>query len=257
MQRFEFGKNWESYSLVALSQERIIRARTDFRALTQGIDLGQTPLLDIGFGQGLTASIAAELGAQVTAIDIDPNCKTAYLETRKQFGDIRDPEVIIGSILDGELMRNLADRGPFPVVHSWGVLHHTGSMWPAIANAASLVAPGGHFILAIYARHWTAPIWKIIKWTYVHLPRFLQRLMIALFRPIMRMRTKQLGPESEAYRGMEFEHDLVDWIGGYPYEYASAAEIDAFLSQRGFERKLFIPTQGMTGCHEYVYKKTA
>jgi 2-polyprenyl-6-hydroxyphenyl methylase/3-demethylubiquinone-9 3-methyltransferase len=31
----------------------------------------------------------------------------------------------------------------FDVVYSWGVLHHTGSMWVGIEHCIAKVAPGG------------------------------------------------------------------------------------------------------------------
>src|SRR5215475_5599193 len=36
-------------------------------------------------------------------------------------------------------------------------------------------------------------------------------------------------------RGMSWMHDVVDWVGGYPYEYASVKQITEFYGRDGFE----------------------
>lgn len=35
-------------------------------------------------------------------------------------------------------------------------------------------------------------------------------------------------------RGMSTFHDMVDWLGGYPYEFAKPAEVIGFVEARGF-----------------------
>lgn len=52
-----------------------------------------------------------------------------------------------GSVLDHAYMRDL---GEWDIVYSWGVLHHTGSMWEAMALAADRARPGGRLYIAIY-----------------------------------------------------------------------------------------------------------
>ena len=55
-------------------------------------------------------------------------------------------------------------------------------------------------------------------------------------------------------RGMDFYRDVEDWLGGYPYEYASAREMHAFFSKLGFTlvREVLTPREG---CNEFVFKK--
>src|SRR5262245_25667708 len=85
MKRFRFGSNWESFARNALNAERVDQARRNFRALLADISLPNCSFLEIGFGQGLVAAMASEGGAHVTAIDIDPDCHTAYRLTREFF----------------------------------------------------------------------------------------------------------------------------------------------------------------------------
>jgi 2-polyprenyl-6-hydroxyphenyl methylase/3-demethylubiquinone-9 3-methyltransferase len=58
----------------------------------------------------------------------------------------------------------------------------------------------------------------------------------------------------DAPRGMDPWRDLVDWVGGYPFEVAKPEQIFDFYAQRSFAlRKLFTCAGGI-GCNEYVFK---
>ena len=56
-------------------------------------------------------------------------------------------------------------------------------------------------------------------------------------------------------RGMDFYYDVVDWVGGYPYEYASMKEINEFVSNLGFKLINSFPSKVPTGCNEFIFKK--
>ena len=151
----------------------------------------------------------------------------------------------------------MQNAGGFDVVHSWGVLHHTGAMNDAIRRAASLVRLKGHLIIAIYNTHWTSPIWYFIKCAFVTMPTLIQRIFIALLLPLIFiakavvMRQNPLKKE----RGMDFYHDALDWIGGYPYEYATVEEIKALLASLGFQLERTIPAVVPTGCNQFVFRR--
>jgi len=159
------------------------------------------------------------------------------------------------------------------VVCSWGVLHHTGAMWAAIANAAGLVRPGGLLYLMLYRDATCAPIWKFIKRFYVASPRPVQFLMRNSFAGIqitgmllkhkspakVRKMIRDYGGDS---RGMSWYIDSTDWIGGYPFEYAEAEEVTAFLEAKGFELTKIEPQitpkpfglRG-TGSYQYLFQR--
>jgi 2-polyprenyl-6-hydroxyphenyl methylase/3-demethylubiquinone-9 3-methyltransferase len=57
---------------------------------------------------------------------------------------------------------------------------------------------------------------------------------------------------------MDFLHDVRDWLGGYPYESISPAELDAILAPLGFTalKRNVKRRSGLfgSGCDEYVYR---
>jgi 2-polyprenyl-6-hydroxyphenyl methylase/3-demethylubiquinone-9 3-methyltransferase len=56
-------------------------------------------------------------------------------------------------------------------------------------------------------------------------------------------------------RGMSHWHDIVDWVGGYPYEVATPEQIFDFYRDRRFTLvKLKCGGVGL-GCNEFVFAK--
>ena len=135
--RFGFGANWARF-LAVLDETRIIDAEKSLRDMLGVNDLYGRRFLDIGCGSGLFSLAARRLGAQVHSFDFDLQSVACAKELKRRYfpedGTWRIEE---GSILDSEYLERL---GQFDIVYSWGVLHHTGSMWVAIENAISLVA---------------------------------------------------------------------------------------------------------------------
>jgi len=260
--QFDFGENWANFSADALTPVRLAQARKDFATLTEGIPVARSHFLDIGFGQGLTLLAAATQGAIAVGCDINSKCAAVLNQNRRLFPDLRvEPRAVVGSILDPQTLVTLtslakANKG-YDIVHSWGVLHHTGDMGQSIKNAASLVAPGGYLILALYNRHWSSSAWLAIKWLYVKSPRWLQRIFVGLFYPIIYIAKwiVTLKDPKRQERGMDFYYNVVDWVGGYPYEYASEEEVIALVNPCGFEilkvNKAIVPT----GCNEFVFRR--
>jgi hypothetical protein len=56
-------------------------------------------------------------------------------------------------------------------------------------------------------------------------------------------------------RGMNHWRDIIDWVGGYPYEYAKPEEIFDFFRARGFQlTKMKCGGVGL-GCNEFIFSK--
>jgi 2-polyprenyl-6-hydroxyphenyl methylase/3-demethylubiquinone-9 3-methyltransferase len=56
-------------------------------------------------------------------------------------------------------------------------------------------------------------------------------------------------------RGMDFWFDVIDWVGGYPYEYASPKEVEQTIRDQGFLLQRYVPAQVPTGCNEFVFHR--
>jgi hypothetical protein len=59
---------------------------------------------------------------------------------------------------------------------------------------------------------------------------------------------------------MDFRHDAHDWLGGFPYESISPAEVDAAMRALGLTReRAHVQPRGYgvfgTGCDEFVYRR--
>lgn len=260
--QFDFGKNWTNFARKALDSASVRQAKEHFQQLIAGVAIKDQSFVDIGFGQGLSLLIAKGLGARVVGCDINKNCLAALTATAGAFPDSKptDIPIVIGSILEAPTLKKLAalgDDGQYDIVHSWGVLHHTGDMVTAIRHAASLVKPGGTFILAIYNRHWSSRAWLLIKWLYCMSPIFFQKVMIALFFPIIwlaKLLVTGRNPLRQE-RGMNFFYDVIDWVGGYPYEYASAEEVRNMLQRLSFRCEREIAATVPTGCNQFVFRR--
>lgn len=271
--RFEFGQNWSRF-LSRLNEDRMEQARASVAALLRSADLQSQRFLDAGSGSGLFSLAAYRLGANVTSFDFDPQSVACTSELRSRTA--ADParwNVLQGSLLDQEFLQPL---GKFDVVYCWGVAHHTGNMWQAIENLIALVAPNGRLVLAIYNdQQYVSRSWRGVKQLYQRLPRMLRPVLVAViglltfakramatlaacFIRLLTLRNP-LVPivnwirEGQS-RGMHVWYDLVDWVGGWPFEVARPEEVFRFLRDRGFQL-LEMTTSSGHGCNEFVFER--
>jgi SAM-dependent methyltransferase len=264
--RFEFGENWRSF-LDRLDTNRVAEAERSLKWLLNCERLDGNRFLDIGSGSGLSSLVARRLGADVVSFDYDPQSVKCTATLRDRFFP-NEPRWLVehGSILDPDFLRSL---GRFDVVYSWGVLHHTGAMRDAIGNAAQLVKSGGILVLSLYRKTALCWFWAMEKRWYCRAPEPAQARARALFIALLRTAFAVTRRDFETYvsnyssnRGMDFAHDVHDWLGGYPYESIAPGYLDKLLTQRGFQkmrakvRRAPIGVFG-SGCDEYVYRRVA
>jgi 2-polyprenyl-6-hydroxyphenyl methylase/3-demethylubiquinone-9 3-methyltransferase len=258
--RFEFGANWAAF-LKELTPERIEAAEQALRTMIGFERLDGKSFLDIGSGSGLFSLAAHRLGARVVSFDFDPQSVACTAELKRRYGaDDGNWTVSQASILE----RGLADRlGSFDVVYSWGVLHHTGRLWEALENAARMVSPGGLLFIAIYNDQGRASrVWAKVKQLYIKapgalkwavlLPSFVRLWGPSLVRDAAKGRPLRTW-RSYAERGMDPWRDVVDWVGGYPFEVARPEEVFEFCRRRGFELRKLKTCGGGHGCNEFVF----
>lgn len=252
---FKFGENWASFSR-QLDEAHVEEAMRSLESLFGKTKLNGSSFLDIGSGSGLFSIAAAKLGCKpVVGIDVDPvSVEVSTSNAAQWLGEANQNSYSLTSILDKEKINAL---GEFDIVYSWGVLHHTGSMHEAIRNAAQLVLPTGSFMIAIYNRHWSSGMWWIIKWLYNHVGKLGQKILIWIFAPII-FAAKWLVTFKNPFkmrRGMDFMHNVVDWVGGYPYEYASVREMTEFLHTLNFEVMDVRRANTPIGCNEFICRR--
>ena len=168
-----------------------------------------------------------------------------------------------GSVLDQEFINKL---GKFDIVYSWGVLHHTGNMWEAIKLASSALKNNGVFYIALYSKdtyvqppyqHWievkrnynlSGPLTRIfMEISYAWKHAGIKQEVRNFRNPLTFMR------EYKKSRGMSFWHDVKDWLGGYPMEFAGNNETTNFcLNELGLE---LINQRAGAGNTEYLFRK--
>jgi 2-polyprenyl-3-methyl-5-hydroxy-6-metoxy-1,4-benzoquinol methylase len=262
-ERFEFGRNWQRF-LRSLDEERIREAEASLRCMLAIEDFKQKTFLDVGCGSGLFSLAARRLGARVFSFDYDPQSVACTAQLKNTFFP-GDPvwQIERGSALDQSYLRN---QGTFDVVYAWGVLHHTGAMWEALENMVPLVKQGGKLFIAIYNDQGKkSDIWRIVKRTYNRTPKNLRFLILwpigasllsgMTLVDLCRLRKPRIASTLPAPRGMSLWTDIVDWVGGYPFEVASPNQIIDFYRRRGFSLDKLVSCGRKLGCNQFVFTK--
>lgn len=274
-EHFAFGANWARF-LSTLDEQRIADAVRSVQTLLGRESLAGCRFLDAGSGSGLFSLAANRLGAQVTSFDLDPQSVACTQSLRTRFAaDAAKWSICEGSLGDPAFLNGL---GQFDIVYCWGVIHHTGNMWGCLELLHQRVAPAGTIVLAIYNDElYISKMWLGIKRIYQRLPRLLRPVYVAAIGTwlmLQRLATTSLAAalrlltlrnplvpflnwarESQG-RGMHGWYDLVDWVGGWPYEVARPEAVFRYLRDRGFVLQELTTSAGH-GCNEFVFRRVA
>jgi SAM-dependent methyltransferase len=271
--RFSFGRNWINYAKNSADENAIKTAQESLLRFFSPEQLKGKVFVDAGCGSGLFSLAALRLGAaKALSFDLDEKSLEASRYVRGKFaGELAAKwDIFQGDVLDPAFVSSDKARGD--IVYSWGVLHHTGNMHLALKNALELVNPGGLFAVALYNRTPATPFWFKAKRFYNYHPLarpFMELGWGALACAVYMGRRKTLSLRRE--RGMNVFYDAIDWIGGYPYEYASVEEVKAYMEKLGAQLDKTVtalpalPEEGAsflarhraahTGCNEFLFRK--
>ena len=259
--RFEFGKNWRRF-LSGLTDQQVESAERSLKSMLQVEDLRDQRFLDVGSGSGLFSLAARRLGAEVHSFDYDPESVACTGELRvRHFPNDISWKIEAGSVLDNDYLRKL---GEFDIVYCWGVLHHTGAMWQSLENVTDLVAEGGKLFIALYNDQGSkSKAWRKVKRFYcsglagkicasaVFVPYF---TLGGFCRDLLRRRNPlDRYTEPRRLRGMSYLCDLLDWIGGYPFEVATPDTVVQFCGRRGFVLEKIVTCGDGLGNNQFVF----
>ncbi len=259
--RFPFGKNWKNF-VHSLDETKIKNAEDSLKTMLRLDDLKNKRFLDAGCGSGLFSLAALRLGAkEVVSFDIDKDSVACAKYLKKRHGPFPQWHIKSGSALDKDFLTNL---GKFDIVYSWGVLHHTGKMWDAINNILLPVDKDGLLFISIYNDQGSiTQLWRYIKWFYNISPQIIQLamsvilyliiIMINTIKGILHRKHPSSWYDYGSDRGMSLWNDVVDWIGGYPFETATRKELIHFFMKKDFEL-LNIHKKDGSGCNEFVFR---
>jgi 2-polyprenyl-3-methyl-5-hydroxy-6-metoxy-1,4-benzoquinol methylase len=267
--RFAFGRNWQRYLDRHLTPAAVAWAEGQTASFLKMPSLQGKTFLDIGCGSGLFSYAAYRLGAKaIVSFDYDADAVAATKRLHERAGSPVHWRIMRGSILDTAFVEALPKSD---IVYSWGVLHHTGEMWKAMRNAAGLVPPGGSFFIAIYNKQEYrsfgslrgSHFWLRLKTAYNRGGWPTRLVLEASYRgaEIAKMLVRLRNPfkEIEAYsassRGMSWNVDITDWLGGLPYEFASVDEVFRFCHDEcGLELRNLRSTVSW-GCNQFLFER--
>ena len=262
--RFAFGENWLRF-LEQIGEERVAIAERSLCETLGVDDLSGRSFLDAGAGSGLFSLAATRLGASpVHSFDYDRGSVECTRRLRQRFAPGAESWTIeAGDLTDREYCAAL---GAFDVVYCFGVVHHTGAMWQALDNLIGAVARGGLLFVSIYNSQGIASDrWRKVKRIYNRLPVRLRPLFAAAawFPFEARYAARGLIHEPRAYlrtwthrdRGMSKWHDIVDWVGGYPFEVARPEEVFDRCHGHGLELVGLATVGGSSACNEFVFRR--
>jgi 2-polyprenyl-6-hydroxyphenyl methylase/3-demethylubiquinone-9 3-methyltransferase len=262
LEKFSFGRNWNKFIQRHFSEERVEISRKQMLEFLSLKDMLGIYFLDVGCGSGLHSLAAFRSGAgRIVSYDVDAESVMTTRKLREYAGSPASWEVLQGSVLDDAFVGSLAQAD---IVYSWGVLHHTGDMWKGMDNCLKLMKDSGVFFAALYdydiQTNPSAEFWLDVKRRYNQSGWFGKQCLIAwyywhflLYRNLINLRTVWKRARSHKRgRGMALYTDVVDWLGGWPMEFAKRQEVKNWALTSGLEIAVMVTGKANT---EYLFRR--
>ena len=247
-EQFAFGRNWRQF-VDRISVNGLISSVKEVRGLVGGAisNLHGLTVLDLGCGSGLSSLSFRLLGAHVISVDVQEESLEASKYLQMRFKSVLSNvssedstwQFVKASALDAW---QLAALKPADIVHTWGVLHHTGDVWQAIHNAQLPLAEDGLLLVAVYAEEFYDEKESILMMKDFYRKANLKQqehLDIAVgiywLRPLLRAGKNpfEVLQNFSQMRGMDFWTDVRDWLGGWPTEFVSTNAMLSFVKHTG------------------------
>ena len=111
-------------------------------------------VLEVGCGIGTDSINFARAGAQLTAVELSGESLRIAAQRADVMGVADRIRFVQGN---AEELTSVLDDGPYDLVYSFGVVHHTLHPDRALAEMRALMAPGGTLKLMVYHRR----SWKV------------------------------------------------------------------------------------------------
>ena len=191
----------------------------------------------------------------MVSFDFDPQSVACTAELRRRYGTSNRWRVEQGSALDREY---LAGLGTFDVVYSWGVLHHTGDLWDALDAVSVLCAPGGLLFVALYNDQGIfSRLWTGVKRRYNRSGPTGRKVILGAVGGFLNARASlvDLVKRRTLRRGMDRQRDIVDWVGGWPFEVSTPAKIGSYCTERGFQAVKIEAVGRRMGNNQYLFRR--
>ncbi len=116
-------------------------------------------VLEVGCGIGTDSINFARAGAELTAVDLSSESLQIARQRAEVMG-VADRIEFINA--NAEELSSAVSGGPYHLVYSFGVIHHTPNPERALAGMRTLTAPGGTLKVMVYHRHSWKVLWMVV-----------------------------------------------------------------------------------------------